>query len=86
MSETPDYTEAKFVVKHTSKIEKLFSLQLFQFPERQICILYVEIHFVKAVQRLEALKLSHHLSPALPTIISNSNDLSNNMLEFDRAG
>ena len=48
MSETPDYTEAIILVKHTSKTEELFSFPLFQFSKRQICILYIETPVVKA--------------------------------------
>ena len=52
MSETPDYTEANFVVKHTSKTEKLYSYESLKFPKRQVSILYIEMLVVKAPQHL----------------------------------
>ena len=46
VSETPDYTEANIVVKHTSKTEN-FSFVCFQFLKKQICILYIRPRSVK---------------------------------------
>ena len=46
-SETPDYTEAFFVVKHTSKNSETFFFRVISIPEGQVSILYTRPRCVK---------------------------------------
>ena len=46
-SETPDYTEAVFVVKHSSETFLTFSFLVKDVPQRQIRNLYIALDFVK---------------------------------------